>query len=39
MEHAALLITNSVELEKLIAGRDKPKKVSKVARYQKLVRL
>jgi hypothetical protein len=29
MEHAALLITKSVELEKLIAGRDKPKKISK----------
>jgi hypothetical protein len=29
MEHAALLITKSVELEKVIAGRDKPQKISK----------
>jgi|HubBroStandDraft_1064217.scaffolds.fasta_scaffold336918_1 hypothetical protein len=29
MEHAALLITKSVELEKVIGGRAKPKKISK----------
>jgi hypothetical protein len=29
MEHAALLIAKSIELEKFIAGRDKPKKNSK----------
>jgi hypothetical protein len=37
MEHAALLITKSVELEKLIAGKDKPKKIFKIAHYQSTV--
>ena len=37
MEHAALLITKSVELERLIAGKNKPKKIFKIAHYQSTV--